>query len=247
MLTLLACRVPDTLSPEKFHEGLTTIPSQADRDAVTRYKFDSDRRLALVSQLIRRHYFSTYCHQSWAGLVFDRHPDGKPRLQGQPDFNISHHGNWVAFVAAKEDTMKVGIDLVSIDAVPDVRSFVTSFREQLAPEELAMILQQPTEETMLRAFYTVWGLKESYVKAIGVGLYLDLARLRFDSQDGKIVLLIDNEIQRQWRFHLSWLDGMTLAVVCYAANMDLDPPSQPFLGGSHQSSPFTMVDIDLLI
>lgn len=39
---------------------------------------------------------------------------------------------------------------------------------------------------MLRAFYTVWGLKESYVKAIGVGLYLDLARLRFESKDGKV-------------------------------------------------------------
>lgn len=47
---------------------------------------------------------------------------------------------------------------------------------QLSPQEQHMLRHHPHP---LEAFYGIWALKESYTKAIGVGLYHELNQLNF--------------------------------------------------------------------
>jgi 4'-phosphopantetheinyl transferase len=42
----------------------------------------------------------------------------------------------------------------------------------------------------LSTFYEIWGCKESYTKAIGIGLYLELQELSFSNQDKQVRMVI---------------------------------------------------------
>lgn len=92
---------------------------------------------------------------------------GKPFLAEYPHlhFNISHSGDWVVCAF---DTSEVGIDIeqiMPIDmAVLDVFCTKNEIHQILSTEE----------NERLKMIYTIWTSKESYVKAIGVGLNKDL-------------------------------------------------------------------------
>lgn len=49
-----------------------------------------------------------------------------------------------------------------------------------------MALITSSKEDKLSVFYEIWGCKESYIKAIGVGLYLELQKLNFKNQDQQV-------------------------------------------------------------
>lgn len=132
------------------------------------------------------------------------------------DFNISHEGNWVIFGAAKD--IKIGIDAVCFDRpknITSIVSFIQSFESQvnnervnkaikrstqyllllletqLTQNEMHMIMDNKDEETRLSTFFELWGCKESYIKAIGVGLSLELNKLDFyNDLEGHQVQLI---------------------------------------------------------
>jgi 4'-phosphopantetheinyl transferase len=90
-------------------------------------------------------------------------------------------------VLAAEPAHLVGVDVMQIrrplsESVPD---FFRLMRRQFTPEEWLAIEASPEsgEEERLHRFYQHWCLKESYIKATGIGLGLEggLERLSFKS------------------------------------------------------------------
>lgn len=97
---------------------------------------------------------------------------GKPYLSSYPDihFNISHSKNMAVCAIGKK---ALGID---VELVRPVR--IPSFRRILTEGERQRIEECPKEERD-REFFRIWTLKESYAKALGLGLGLDFTSVEF--------------------------------------------------------------------
>ncbi|KAI8971526.1 4'-phosphopantetheinyl transferase superfamily [Mycotypha africana] len=232
-LNLLAFNVKQAFEGEKFDRALSWLPTE-EHPSVLRYKFDKDKHLALASLLLRRYYFSKKLNISWHDLKFGRLSAGKPYLmngEGHFDFNTSHEGDWVIFGCVVAQNMKIGVDAVSI--VPPksgtIDEFIECFQPQLTQGEMQMIKKNNQDETArLKTFYQLWGCKESYAKALGLGLSLELNKVEFTSENNKINIKFEGETLKGWNFHISYLDTAVMAVICYGRenSTHLSPASQ---------------------
>lgn len=95
---------------------------------------------------------------------------GKPFLHNNPEifFNISHGG---AMAACGLDRNPLGVDVEEIRPVkPAIWKRVLTGEERLYLERYSLKKQD-------REFFRIWTLKESYAKAIGLGLALDFTSL----------------------------------------------------------------------
>lgn len=106
-------------------------------------------------------------------------PTGKPRLadtEAPLAFNLSHTRGLVACVVANSGD--VGID---VEARPVSADIMELARLHFAPMEVEALARCTAGEAPLR-FAEFWTLKESFVKATGEGITVDLSRwgFRFD-------------------------------------------------------------------
>ncbi|KAI8821181.1 uncharacterized protein EV422DRAFT_56864 [Fimicolochytrium jonesii] len=139
----------------------------------------------------------------WYAIRIERDEHGKPFLSSPRipflHFNISHHGDWV--VVAAGFAKQLGVDVASVEASSlSADEHLRVFGELFTNREWEYVYGggapgsrtppqggygEGKEEQIyaLRRFAQLWALKESYVKAVGVGLPLDLGRVevRFDS------------------------------------------------------------------
>uniref|UniRef100_A0A8R1HSG5 L-aminoadipate-semialdehyde dehydrogenase-phosphopantetheinyl transferase n=1 Tax=Caenorhabditis japonica TaxID=281687 RepID=A0A8R1HSG5_CAEJA len=112
--------------------------------------------------------------QQWSSLEFERTKVGKPFLKNKNaknfEYNISHHGDLV--VMATGET-RIGVDVMRISH-DNRRSTATEQMEKLkrhfSDEEIKTVNGKENENMRWRAFYRIWCLKESILKATGVGL-----------------------------------------------------------------------------
>ncbi|KAG0194525.1 hypothetical protein DFQ28_009732 [Apophysomyces sp. BC1034] len=188
--TLLAFNVKDAFVGDKFEEALGWLPIE-EHASIRRFKWAKDRHLALGSYLLRRYFFSQQLGIPWHEVAFRRLAGGKPVVasvfvkvredEQWIDYNTSHEGDWVAFTATVQPALHVGIDVVCLDppANESVDEFIKSFQAQLTDEEKRLLTDHPGHK--LQIFYELWGCKESYVKAVGVGLSLGLNRIGFQN------------------------------------------------------------------
>jgi len=107
---------------------------------------------------------------------------GKPYIKNCDDihFNISHSGDYA--VCAISDC-EVGIDIQKIEK-PNLQVAKRFF----AKNEYEYIANQPDEKSKSDAFYRIWTLKESFVKAIGVGTNMPFDSFEFDVSGEMICL-----------------------------------------------------------
>ena len=136
------------------------------------------------------------------------------------NFNVSHHGMWVGGVSSLK--YLVGIDIMSYDypkGCDTVEEFFKLMRRQFSDAEWSIIYKSSIttdadnnndELIQLKTFYHFWSLKEAYIKAIGVGLGIDLKTIefRFVNDNDNILLckeayLVKDGVElRQWKFQI---------------------------------------------
>lgn len=110
---------------------------------------------------------------------------GRPFLEDNMDFNISHAGRMVACVVSPHG--RIGIDVEAIRPIN-----IQDFKGQFTDTEWAAINNAPNP---LHAFYTHWTCKEAILKADGSGLNTALTNL--DVTNKSMVTLEKN----QWYLH----------------------------------------------
>lgn len=162
---------------------LLALLSEAERERHARFRFAEDREIFLVAHALNRVHLARALGCEPAALSFQVSERGRPELAGpeaarEPRlrFNLSHtHGLVASALALEHD---VGIDVERLDRNVEllaVGSRVFSARELEALHAL------PSEAQRAR-FFSLWTLKEAYVKAIGKGLSWPLQAISFSPE-----------------------------------------------------------------
>ncbi len=182
------------------------------RNKVDSYLFIKDRRLSLGAGILIDRGLSSYgmCER---GTTLAYGENGKPYFPGYPHihFNLSHSGNWAMAVFANVET---GCDIEKMQEA-DLELAEKFF----APKEYAYIAGQQGKKKQDEAFFRIWTLKESYIKAVGAGLSLALdsfevnilqkGEIRMKRKDGGEGSFLEEFDFRQYRF------GEYCAAVCF--------------------------------
>jgi len=139
-------------------------------------------------------------------IIIEKSPMGKPFLKNSKDFknidfNITHSGDWVACAI---DSGGIGID---IEQIKDIN--FTEFEEILSPKETEYI------NGKLKNFYQIWTLKESLLKALGVGVNKDLSSFTVEPYDKHYAKVFENDKdEKQWHFYNFNLDENHSCSIC---------------------------------
>ncbi|MEZ9199047.1 4'-phosphopantetheinyl transferase superfamily protein [Shewanella sp. 10N.286.54.B9] len=117
---------------------------------------------------------------------FEYGEKGKPRLTPAQfalsgiDFNLSHSGDWLLLAIYQQPLgmlpLELGVDIERCRSRTNIHSILNHYFSE--PETTAL-LALPSERQRDR-FFDLWALKESYIKAKGLGLALSLKSFGFD-------------------------------------------------------------------
>jgi 4'-phosphopantetheinyl transferase len=131
-------------------------------------------------------------------FAFVANPQGKPALEPSRGiaFNMSHSGGIVLIGFA--DKIPIGVDIEALRPMTERGAIV---RRYFHPGEAADFAGLPPAETE-GAFFRCWSRKEAVVKALGVGMSLDLHRYRVTCVPGAtpevLALEGDDAPQANW-------------------------------------------------
>lgn len=199
----------------------STCIQPEERERIGMFCFARDAKASMAGRLLLRKCLAELLATPYDEIRLGRSESNRPILTSPDmrncsfDFNVSHQGNYS--VLAADNTSKVGIDVMKIEysGGKSLAEFFHLMRRQFTLREWQFIEQPGTERGMLTRFYRLWCLKESFVKAEGVGLSIDLQRLNFvcntpwlreDSIVTDTVLFVDEGPLDDWRFEETLLD-----------------------------------------
>ncbi len=212
----------DSMLAERYR-ALMTLAERAQCD---RFHFARDRHRYLVTRALVRTVLSRYAHVTPADWRFEATPHGRPVIVNEDDgartlsFNLTHTSDLIALAVTRGRA--IGVDAENIDrgAMLDVAD------RYFAPSECQGLRALPAGDQPLR-FFELWTLKESYIKARGMGLSIALDRFSFDLREaGKVSLSIEPELldtPERWALCQLWPTPQHPLALCVERL-----PDQPF-------------------
>ncbi len=168
------------LGNDELLSRYATLLSAAETVKQQRYKFSKDRHDALITRAFIRDLLSYYADIDPQDWQFDKGEKDKPEVINAPlplRFNISHTKNMI--VCAVTLTDDIGCDVENTGRSNDVLAIAERYFSTKETEELFSL---PVEQQRNR-FFDYWTLKESYIKAWGLGLAIPLADFSFSIND----------------------------------------------------------------
>ncbi|KAE9621145.1 hypothetical protein Lal_00018945 [Lupinus albus] len=196
--------------PHHFSSALSFLPPHQ-HSSISRFIKMEDRKRALVSRMLQYALVYDVMEIPFPQIIIKRTLEGKPYLEYDEfgckfpnfNFNVSHHGDYVAI--ASEPLCLVGLDIVSFD-IPKgetIAEFIRCFSSYFSNSEWDNILNAGTPDDVLIEFYRYWSLKEAYVKAIGSGVTDELSKVEFSHTSWTdISAKVDGKVMTEWRFWL---------------------------------------------
>lgn len=173
----------DQVTPA-LHAGYGLLLTAAELEQEARFRFESDRCRYRVTRALLRTVLSRYYPLPSQDWRFNAGPYGRPEISHPAacaglSFNISHSGGLIAL--AVSTTRAVGIDVESLRGRCSCLDIAEHY---FAPEEYAALLTLPANQQLF-GFLEYWTLKESYIKARGMGLSLPLHQFAFDLAESR--------------------------------------------------------------
>jgi len=208
------------LADDEFRDLAGTLePGVAERIARIAHRESAVR--ALLSDLLARSMLASHSAVSPSSLEFSVGQHGKPGLvSSRWQYNISHSGEWV--VCGVSETQPVGVDVEHVRE-PNLRVA----RRYFHPRELERLMRQ-TETERAGTFFDIWTAKESFLKAVGIGI--SVALNSFWSDDETRTVSIDDplpfarlgvDIESGWCFDLLPLDADYRLAACSQVREEL--------------------------
>ncbi len=185
--------------------------SDAERAANARFLPAEKRLEHLVTRVLVRTALGERLGVEPASLRFVEGPHGRPLLAPPHTlrFNVTHTPGFVGVMVS--DTFEVGCDVEALSRAPTLLRLAPTV---FAPAEREALFALPEAEQPERAV-RLWTLKESYIKARGLGLAMPLDQFAFRFEAGRLVRLEVTETWgcdgAQWDFETTVLDGYVVS------------------------------------
>nr|CAD7438043.1 unnamed protein product [Timema bartmani] len=165
--------------------------NEEEKSRIGRFVFKKDAKASLTGRLLLRKYVCDTSGLPYSEINFDRDVNGRPRLvcddskrelASSLHFNVSHHGDY-AVLAGEVGNVQLGIDVMKIEYTggKSLSEFFRLMTRHFSMQEWNTIrgVHGTSESKQLVMFIRHWCLKESYVKALGVGITVDLRNISF--------------------------------------------------------------------
>lgn len=191
------------LKNEMLFKKLYHTVSSERRAKIDRYLFEKDKRLSLAAELLLKKGLQDAGLDKYR-LRYGR--GGKPCIEGQSNryFNLSHSEERAMCVISSRE---VGCD---VEKVQEIELEVA--RRFFCEEEYEKITEQETVFQRYDIFFRIWTLKESFMKATGLGMALppDTFQIAMHSD----IITVKQTISREnWNFReYDFKDGYKYAV-----------------------------------
>ena len=209
---------PESISDAARCAEFLSWLSPEERATHDRFRFDRHRHTYLVSHALLRGALSQVVDRSPAQWLFGLNAYGKPHLANPVphldiQFNLSHTNGMAVLALAMN--REVGIDVEHLGRQETNTDIAERF---FAPEEVTELISQPQDKQRIR-FLEYWTLKESYIKAIGMGLSCPLESFAFQpgtSQQAPMLLRVDDPVlgQKKWTFWQEQIGLQHLVALC---------------------------------
>jgi 4'-phosphopantetheinyl transferase len=167
----------DTDALLKHYENLLTEKELAKQQ---RYLFKNNRHDALLTRVFVRDLLSYYADVLPKDWEFSIGEKGKPELVNPLlplRFNLSHTQGLIVCAVTLEDD--IGIDAENTTRSNDLLAIAKRY---FSERECSELFSLPNEHQRSR-FFDYWTLKESYIKAWGLGLSIPLKDFSFNFTD----------------------------------------------------------------
>ncbi|XP_043250783.1 L-aminoadipate-semialdehyde dehydrogenase-phosphopantetheinyl transferase isoform X2 [Colletes gigas] len=236
-------------SEKDFAHAISCVQLE-EKERLDRFVFRKDVRSSLVGRLMLRKFVNKYGHIPYNAIVFARDQSNRPVLKNDAlnlSINVSHHGEYTVLAGETRD-VKLGVDVMKLEYTggKKLSEFFRIMNRNCSVSEWDEIKNSSVNEAdQINMFCRHWALKESYVKALGIGITIDLGSIDFRT-NSKLVetsvvtdtVLYRNGTKQEWLFEESLLDPHHCVAVALQEN-GTAPISQNTL--------FEIINIDELL
>lgn len=164
------------LNADELALYMQKIPSRM-HDEAKRYRRWQDRQSYLFGKLLlleglKRYHYPIDCLNN---ILYGKF--GRPYIDDQVDFNISHSGKYI--VCALIHHGRIGIDIEKVKTIN-----IFDFKDYLDPAQFQKILKS---DNPYEAFFKYWTINESVIKADGRGLSIPLSKVSINRKRASLM------------------------------------------------------------
>lgn len=208
MIEIYAVKICEKFSDSKIYKLFRFLPQ--DRvNRIQKFLKWKDRERTVIGDILIRTLAQEKLRLKNKDIVFSKNEYGKPYLQGREEFNfnISHSGDWVICAI---DSDAVGID------IEEIRQIDLEIAEKVFTNNEIKELSKREGIEKLEYFYDIWTAKESYVKALGKGLFIPLETFEIYIDGDRVML--NNGGKKSYSFKQYDMDSNYKITVCSNKN-----------------------------
>ncbi|KAG5328065.1 ADPPT transferase, partial [Acromyrmex charruanus] len=218
---------------EREFEHATSCIQSDEKERLRKFIFRKDIRASLVGRLLMRKFVNEYAGLPYNTITFVRDEHNRPVLKDNSTiikFNVSHQGSYTV-LAGEVRNVKIGVDVMTLDYKENknVTNFFRLMSKHFSTAEWEEIKGSgKSEAEQMAMFYRHWALKESYVKALGVGIFVNLGSLDFRTNSELSEDLITTDtvlyvkgIKQNWLFEETLLDSRHCVAIALQENDNL--------------------------
>jgi 4'-phosphopantetheinyl transferase len=182
----------EAISDERLLVAYRELLNATEKQEESRFYSARDRHSYLVTRALVRTVLSRYASVDPKDWVFSTNAYGRPYIvnpqatDGCLSFNVSQTQGLIVLGVAKGRSL--GVDVENFNT-RDISIDIAN--HYFAPEEVAALHEVSYYQQRYR-FFEYWTLKESYIKARGMGFSLPLDRFSFHFADDHVIDLVIN-------------------------------------------------------
>lgn len=214
---------PENITDQGLLNQYESLLTDEDRELMSRFYYPRHRHQFLITRALVRSCLSNYFQLEPTEWQFDKNEYGKPEVSypkntGPVRFNVSHCDGLI--ICAITKVHDIGADVE--DAKRSTQASFESLSSYFSELETTELKQLPAERQKQR-FFDYWTLKESYIKARGMGLAIPLAKFSFRFEGNRLTAFEThpdlNDDAASWQFWRISRDGRyRIAIAVNAAN-----------------------------